>query len=214
MEKKINIVILDDHQMVLEGISKMLDSITAFDLSASFSEGCALLQYLESNSPDVILLDINLKVMNGLDVCKTIGKEYPEIKIIGLTNYNDSGIIKSMMRNGASGYLLKNLNKQVLEEAINKVYNGEVFISSELEKQLLNESIGGKAASHFIPKLTRREKEVLHCISNEMTNTEMAEELFISVKTVESHRNNLLQKFGVRNTAGLIKIAFQRGLLK
>lgn len=208
----IRTVILDDHLMVLEGLNSMLEGHKTIMIESVFNKGKDLLNYLESNSPDVLLLDINLPDSNGIELCGIITKKYPSIAIIGLSNYSETNFIKNMIINGAKGYLLKNTTQIELIEAIRTVYTGEQFISTQLKSKLINESFGTGAKS-FIPKLTRREHEVLQFIANELTNNEIADQLHISTKTVESHRKNLLQKFGCRNTAGLIKEAFTKGLL-
>lgn len=209
----IRIAILDDHLMVLKGIETMLSAHESIQVVSTFSRGAKLLEALKREQFDVLLLDINLPDSNGIDLCKSISRKYPEIKIIGLSNYSETGFIKNMMRNGARGYLLKNTDKEELVKAIEAVHSGDTFIPQELNEKILSESFGHQSDS-FIPRLTRREKEILKCISQEMTNQEMADSLFISIKTVESHRNNLLQKFGVRNTAGLVKEAYLKGLLE
>ena len=209
----IKVAILDDHEMVLKGIETMLNDNPKVVVMDTYSTGDQLKSALENEQPDVLLLDINLKDENGIDICRSLSKSHPEVKIIGLSNYSETGFIKNMMRNGAKGYLLKNTGRDELVKAIEEVQNGSIYIPQELNQKILNESFGHQQSDSFIPKLTRREKEVLQCISDELTNQEMADKLFISIKTVESHRNNLLQKFGVRNTAGLVKEAFRKGLL-
>lgn len=208
----ISIAILDDHTMVLKGLESMLEQSDSIKISQTFNIGQDLLDFLKNKSIDVLLLDINLPESNGIELCGTITKLYPEIAIIGLSNYSETSFIKNMMKNGAKGYLLKNTTKNELIEAIKTVHYGDTYLPEKLKTKLLNESFGGQTSS-FIPKLTRREKEILQCIADELTNNEIAEKLFISAKTVESHRNSILQKFGVRNTAGLIKEAFVKGLL-
>ena len=187
----IRVAILDDHLMVLKGIETMLQGHESVKVVSTFSTGKDLEESLEKGLFDVLLLDINLPDSNGIDLCKSISRAYPDIRIIGLSNFSETGFIKNMMRNGAKGYLLKNTSKDELVNAIEEVHNGNTFISPELNQKILNESLGNHSDS-FIPKLTRREKEILQCISQEMTNQEMADSLFISIKTVESHRNNLL----------------------
>lgn len=209
----INVVILDDHTMVLKGIETMLAACAGITVCNTFNNGKALLDYLLTETPDVLLLDINLPKSNGIELCGFITKTYPKVAVIGLSNYNDTSFIKNMMRNGANGYLLKNTSKDELIEAIKTVNAGNTYLPKILKDKLLNESFGVQTPT-FIPQLTRREQEILKCISEELTNNEIAEKLFISTKTVESHRKNLLQKFGARNTAGLIKEAFTKGLLK
>jgi DNA-binding NarL/FixJ family response regulator len=208
----INVVILDDHLMVLEGLQTMLDNQQNIVVTNTFNRGLDLLKFLETETPNIILLDINLPDSNGIDLCKTITNLYPQINIIGLSNFNDTSFIKNMIRNGAKGYLLKNTTKEELIKAIKTANHGKTYLPTKLKDKLLNESFGVQSST-FIPKLTRRENEILNCIAEEFTNSEIADKLFISTKTVESHRKNLLQKFGVRNTAGLIKEAFTKGLL-
>jgi len=208
----IEIVILDDHNLVLEGIAVMLEKRKDMEVVKTINLGNKLLEYLEEHQPNLLLLDINLPDISGLDLCKIITKKYPEISIIGLSNYNESGFVKNMMKNGAKGYLQKNTTKEELVEAILTVHSGEVFLPKVIKERLVNESLGASSPT-FIPTLTRREKEILDCIADELTNAETAEKLFISIKTVEAHRNNLLQKFDVRNTAGLIRSAMTKGLL-
>jgi len=208
----INVVILDDHLMVLEGLESMLNNQQKIMVTNTFNRGVDLLNFLKTETPNIILLDINLPDSNGIDLCKSITNLYPEINIIGLSNYSETSFIKNMMRNGAKGYLLKNTTKKELIKAIKAVDYGDTYLPEILKNKLLNESFGVQSST-FIPKLTRRESEILNCIAEELTNTEIAEKLFISIKTVESHRKNLHQKFGVRNTAGLIKEAFIKGIL-
>ncbi len=203
---------MDDHTMVLRGLETMLEDSNSIKVKATYKKGQELLKNLQNNSYDVLILDINLPDINGIELCKRITKTYPNISIIGLSNYSETGFIKNMIRNGAKGYLLKNTSKDELEEAIKTVHKGETYLPSILKNKLLNESIGVKSSS-FIPKLTRREKEVLQLIAKEHTNEEIAQTLFITVKTIEAHRSNLILKMGVRNTAGLIRVAFEKGLL-
>ncbi|WP_281990591.1 response regulator [Aquimarina aggregata] len=208
----ITVSILDDHTMVLKGLEIMLKDTTDIQLIATYTKGEELLTNIINMTPDVVLLDINLPDSNGIELCKAITKQYPDLAVIGLSNYNETGFIKNMMRNGAKGYLLKNTSKEELELAIKTVHSGKTYLPNNLKNQLLNESIGITTSS-FIPKLTRREKEVLQLIAKEHTTEEIANTLFVTVKTIEAHRSNLIQKLGVRNTAGLVRVAFEKGLL-
>ena len=209
----IHIAILDDHPMVLKGLESMLMDANGIIITTTCGNSKELLDYLTSNNIDVLLLDINLPDGNGIELCGKITKDYPQIAVIGVSNYSETSFIRNMMKNGAKGYLLKNTTRDELLNAIHTVYNGKNYLPEKIKTKLLDESFGLQTFS-FIPKLTRREKEVLKCISNELTTHEIAEKLFISIRTVESHRKNLLQKLNVRNTAGLIKEAFVKGLLK
>lgn len=208
----IQLAIVDDHSMVLRGIETMLEDSDEIAICATYSLGKQLLGDIEDAMPQVLLLDINLPDSNGIDLCKILHKKYPELAILALSNYSETGFIKSMLRNGAKGYLLKNTGKPELIKAIKSVYAGNTYLPRGVQDILLNHTIG-TTETGFIPKLTRREKEVLTLISEEHTNQEISELLFISAKTVETHRNNLIQKMGVRNTAGLIRVALEKGLL-
>ena len=209
----IRVAILDDHNMVLRGIETMLEDSDNIKIIDTYSRGLQLLENISNNIPNVLLLDINLPDSNGIDLCKELTKKHPELAIIALSNYSETGFIKNMLRNGAKGYLLKNTDKQELITAITTVYKGSNYLPRGIQDILLNDSIGNPSQTTFIPKLTRREKEVLNLIAKEHINQEIADILFISTKTVESHRNNLIQKLGVRNTAGLIRVAIEKGLL-
>ncbi len=209
----IKVAVLDDHNMVLRGIETMLEDSDVIKITATYDRGMQLSENIANNLPDVLLLDINLPDSNGIDLCKALTKEYPELAIIALSNYSETGFIKNMLRNGAKGYLLKNTDKQELITAITTVHKGTTYLPRVIQDILLNDSIGNTSQITFIPKLTRREKEVLNLIAKEHINQEIADLLFISSKTVESHRNNLIQKLGVRNTAGLMRVAIEKGLL-
>ena len=209
----IKVAICDDHTMVLRGIETMLEDSDMIIITATYNLGKQLLAEIDNNLPNVLLLDINLPDSNGIELCRELIKKHPQLLIIGLSNYSETGFIKNMLRNGAKGYLLKNTDKQELILAITTVHKGGTYLPRNIQDILLNESIGNPSQISFIPKLTRRETEVLHLVSKEHTNQEIAELLFISTKTVESHRNNLIQKLGVRNTAGLIRVALEKGLL-
>ncbi len=209
----IKVAILDDHNMVLRGIETMLEDSDTIKVIATYNRGRQLLKNISNDLPNVLLLDINLPDSNGMDICKELTKKHPELAIIALSNYSETGFIKNMLRNGAKGYLLKNTDKQELITAITTVHKGTNYLPRGIQDILLNDSIGNPSQVTFIPKLSRREKEVLNLIAKEHINQEIAELLFISTKTVESHRNNLIQKLGVRNTAGLIRLAVEKGLL-
>ncbi len=209
----IRVAILDDHPMVVKGIEAMLEDIDSLQITATYHRRIHLLEGFKEKQPDVLLLDINLPDGNGIELGKELLKKYPDMAIIGLSNYSEAGFIKNMLRNGAKGYLLKNTGKTELIEAIETVYNGKIYLPRAIQDILLNDSIGNPLSTGFIPKLTRREKEVLDLIAQEHTNQEIADALYISTKTVESHRNNLMQKLGSRNTAGLIKSAMEKGLI-
>jgi DNA-binding NarL/FixJ family response regulator len=208
----IKIAITDDHTIVIEGIKTMLKSNKEIEVVQSFEN---LKDTFEKLIPtiEILLLDINLPDGNGITACKTLLEQFPNLKIIALTNFEDSLFIKQIIKNGAMGYLLKNTTKTELSEAIKEVLNGNRYLPKKISDILLNDSIGLDNSTYFIPKLTSREKEILNLIIKEFTTEEIASQLFISTKTVESHRSNLIQKLGVKNTAGLVRVAFEKGLV-
>ena len=209
----IRIAITDDHPIVIEGIRIMLKSDKEIVVSQSFSNITDMFSELDENI-QVLLLDINLPDGSGITACKDLLQKFPNLLIIALTNFEDATFIKQIMKNGAMGYLLKNTGKSELIEAIKTVLHGERYLQKNIREILLNESLGKTAtSSFFIPKLTGREKEILALIIKEFTTEEIAEMIFISVKTVESHRSNLMQKLGVKNSAGLVRVAFEKGLV-
>lgn len=208
----IPIAITDDHTIVIEGIKTMLKANKEIEVVQSFENLKDTFDHLNT-SVEVLLLDINLPDGSGITACKLLLEQNQNLKIIALTNFEDSIFIKQILKNGAMGYLLKNTSKAELTEAIKEVKNGNRYLPKRISDVLLNDSIGINNSSYFIPKLTSREKEILMLISKEYTTDEISNELCISNKTVESHRSNLIQKLGVKNAAGLVRVAFEKGLL-
>lgn len=209
----IKIAITDDHKLVLEGMKSLLGTVDHLKVIATYSNIKETIDGLNETEVDILFLDINLPDGNGIKACKSILQTHKDLKIVALTNFEETTFLKQMIKNGARGYLLKNTTVDEIVEAIEQVYyRSEVFIPSGLKQQLIDESFG-KMSTSFIPKLTRREKEVLELIAKEHTTEEMAEILFVSPKTIEAHRSNLIQKLGVRNTAEVLRVAFEKGLL-
>ncbi|HQE34159.1 MAG TPA: response regulator transcription factor [Flavobacterium alvei] len=208
----IQIAITDDHTIVIEGIKTMLKSNKEIEVVQSFENLKDTFEQLDP-SVEILLLDINLPDGNGIQACKELLEKYSHLKIIALTNFEDSIFIKQILKNGALGYLLKNTSKTELTEALKQVQLGNRYLPKNISDILLNDSIGLENSNYFIPKLTTREKEILALIIQEFTTEEMAKKLYVSTKTVESHRSNLIQKLGVKNTAGLVRVAFEKGLI-
>ena len=207
------IAITDDHQMVLQGIQTMLKDTKEVRVVGLYNSGENTLNNIKNDDPDILLLDINLPDINGIDLCKQLKKELKILKIIAISNYDDISFIKRMMNNGADGYLLKNTDKLELLEAFKTVLQGGQYLQRNIEKKLLNLSIGKPTKNNLLVKLTRRETEVLQAISEELTTQEIAEKLFISPKTVETHRMNIMSKLGAKNSVGIIKAAIEQNLL-
>jgi len=197
------IFITDDHYMVVEGIRSLLQNEPAIEWMGHAMNAASCLAYLVQHQPDVLLLDINLPDKSGIELCREIKSKYPSIHIIGLSSFNQQSYIEKMMHEGASGYVLKNATREEIVEAITSVMEGRTFLSHEAATVIAN------GEDSKIPVLTRREKEVLGLIAQGLTNSVIAEKLFISVTTVDTHRKNLLAKFEVKNTAALIRLAAQ-----
>ena len=209
----INIAIADDHLLVINGLKAMIENTSDIKLLFSATSEHDLLSELKEKQPDVLLLDIQMPDINGIDLCKEVHARYPLVKIIALTNFEQSSYVKQMVRNGALGYLLKNIDGKTLQAAIRTVVQDKPFIHEQIRNNMLNEVLSGTKVTSQGISLTKRELEILGLVAKEMTNQEIADKLFISVRTVETHRVNLTQKLGVHNTAGLVKEAYKRGLI-
>ena len=204
----IDVLIVEDHPVVIEGLKKLLLDSGLAKLCVTASTGKECTTYLKNYTPDIILLDINLPDVNGIDLCKTIKTDYPNLKILAISSFGQRSYILRMMENDALGYVLKNSSEEEIIGAIKDVVAGQKHIGFEVS-EILNQSKKNVDS----PLLTRRETEVLQMIANGFTNQEIADKLFVSPLTVDSHRKNLLMKLSAKNTAELIKIAFCKGLI-
>lgn len=192
--------------MVIEGIRSLLQNEAAVDWMGHATNAASCLGFLKDQQPDVILMDINLPDMSGIDLCKAVRQQHPAVFVLGLSTFNQQAIIRNMIDNGASGYVLKNATKEELLEAIQAVATGKTYLSLEAASSLKE---SGKEA----PVITRREKEILQLIAEGLTNAEIAEKLFISISTVNTHRKSLLEKFDAKNTAILISKGIRQGMV-
>ena len=209
----VSLAIVDDHEVVINGLKAMFANSMEVNIVFSATNGNALFEYLKGSQPQLILLDIQMPDMNGIDVCKQVHRLYPQVRIIAFSSFDDTHYIKQIMRSGASGYLLKNADQQTILAAIKQVMNGDEYIDESIKKILIQESISGQRRSLFDIPLTKREKEILKLIADGLSNQEVADKLFISLRTVETHRFNLTQNLDVKNAAGLVKEAIKRGLV-
>lgn len=205
----IKISMADDHNIVLNGLQKIVAEEPDIVIAGMYTDGDALLNDLVFNKPDILVLDIQMPGKNGIELATIIRKKFPAIKIIVLSSVEVLAQVKKMLQLGCMGYLLKNINAATFITAIRTVYANEQFIHEDLRKHLVNNLF---TPAHFV-KVTRREKEILQMIAQEMTTQEIADKLFLSTHTIVNHRNNLLQKFSVKNTAGLMLKAMEEGLL-
>ncbi|MCW5915203.1 MAG: response regulator transcription factor [Chitinophagaceae bacterium] len=202
------IVLADDHTIVLDGLELLLSTFGFVNKVAKAMNEDELQQHIEQQKPDLILLDIMFGKTDGKELCKKIKKQYSEIKIIALTSYSDISTVKTAILAGFDGYLLKSEDRQTMMDAIQSVHQGAQYFSPQVKNVFFEQSI-----SKTKPTLTKREEEILKLIVEEKTTKEIAEELFISEKTVENHRTNLMLKLDVRNVAGLVKKAITMNLI-
>jgi len=207
------VCITDDHQMVLEGIKLLIDGQCGVEVTALCNSGADLIEYLKTEIPDVILLDINMPDMNGIEACKIIKKIYPGVKIIGLSMIAENNLIRLMLKNGADGYLHKNAGRSDIVQAIIDVSNGKRYLTREITDLLIGNPDSLRHSNTPFPKLSSRETQILKMIVYEQTTQEIAETLFISFGTVETHRRNIMIKLGAKNTAGLVRIALEYNLI-
>ena len=214
---KIKILLADDHQMFLDGLSALLSQIAYVEIVAAVNNGAQLLERLKTIKGDLVIVDLHMPVMDGLEATKMIRERYPSLKVLGLTMDNELETIQAMLEAGASGYILKNTGKAELELAILQVMKGEHYLSQSISTQLAQSLfLKKKAVAEEISELdllTDRETEILKMIALENSNIEIAEKLYISPKTVETHRKNLMKKIGVRNSLGIYKFALKHKLI-
>ena len=204
----IKIFIVDDHYMVIEGIHSLLQNEKHIEWMGHATNAASCLAFLQHQKPDVILMDINLPDKSGIELCKEVKDKYPAIAVLGLSTFNQQSFIEKMIASGASGYVLKNATQEELMEGIETVVKGKQFLSFDAALALRKTD-----TQNNMPVITRREKEVLELIADGMTNNEIAQKLFISTSTVDTHRKNLLAKLEAKNTASLIRIAAQLNII-
>lgn len=201
------IFIVDDHPLVVEGLKSVLADCEGISVAGTASNAFEAMEFLKNNDVDVAFLDINLPDVSGIDLCLKIKERYPNVKCLALSTFNQRSYISRMIRNGAVGYLIKNSTKEEILTAIHQVQAGGYYMNVNL-----NETPSADTPKP-LPFLTRREKEVLTLIAEGLTNAQIADKIFVSVTTVNTHRKNLLMKFEVTNTANLIKLAAQHQLI-
>lgn len=211
--KKINILIVDDHKIVRDGIKLYLNNHSEFNIVGEGSDGTEATEFLKQNqNVDLVLIDINMEKMNGIEATKIIATEFSDVKVLALTMHNDYQHIKSMMDAGAGGYILKSCNEEEMLDAINAVMEDELYYSNEVAQTVMNNMAKRKPKAVGLTPLTPREKEIYRMILDEQSNTDIADKLFISVRTVEVHKRNLMEKTGSKNSTGLVLYAIKNQL--
>jgi len=210
---RIKTIIADDHTMFLQGIDSMLKNEKTIEIVGKATNGQEVLAILESKEANLVVVDISMPKMDGIELTKALKQKYPHIKILILSTHSNSQMIAKLTRLGAHGYLLKNAEKNELLEAIHAIYNNEEYFSEEV-KSIYNEfNLKQNQISITVSELSSREEEILKLIAQGLTAQEIGDKLFISLNTVNTHRRNLLSKLNAKNTAGLVKYAVETGLL-
>ncbi len=216
--KKIKLIIADDQVLFLKGLRLLINTFDSIELVAEATNGEQLIKLINIHRPDVVLIDLKMPVMDGIEATKKIRQTNPDLKIILLSMHNDQRIINHIMKIGANSYLLKNEEPEILREAIEEVTRKGFYFNDYVSKALLSgiqQPRTGDIHTTLTDNyhLTRREIEILKLICEEYTSGEIAQQLYISTRTVEGHRKSLLSKTGVRNTAGLVLFALKNQLV-
>lgn len=210
--KKIKIIIADDHQIVIDGLKSILSKEVDMEVVETAQNGKEVIEKLDKELVDIIVMDIEMPVLSGVEATEIIREKYPSVKILVLSMYNTGKFVQGLIEIGANGYILKNNGKEELVKAIRFIMEGDEYFGREIEKTL-RQSIKRRKENYTEVKLTNREKEVLKLIAIGDTTPIISEKLFIAHSTVETHRRNLLEKTGVRNSKGLVKYAYENNFL-
>lgn len=209
-DRRITLVLVDDHHIVLDGLVSLFEQDPEFLVMAALHSGEEVLEFLKSQQPQILLTDYSLPGISGLDFVRQVRKHYPSIKIILLSMHDEAHIIKPLLKEGVEGYLLKNIQHAELKTAIRHVAQGLPYVSPEVTRLLMEEMNKPKEEPEL---LTDRELDVLRLIAREYSNKEIAEKLFISERTVETHRKNIFRKTKTTSLVGLIKFAYEFKLI-
>lgn len=203
----ITVLIIDDHPLVANGVTTMVKDVDTINIIGSCKTATEALELLKHEDPSIILLDISLPDIDGLELCSMIRRQNKKTRIIGLTSTNEAGIISQFLARGGNGYLLKNMERDELLQAIDEVMNDRIFLSKAANQKLLEQYRSASDALNNSPVLTRREKEILLLLYEGLNGPQIAARLFVSHYTIETHRKNLMQKLSVSTTQLLLKVA-------
>jgi len=208
--KKIRLMLVDDHQIVLDGLRSLIEDMQDLECVATANNGKRALELLKLFEVDVVLLDVDMPVMNGIEATRAIKREHPQMKVISLTQHGERGMVRRLIECGTDGYLLKNIDREQLSEAIRQVMEGKKVFSDEVNTFLKGKTIERNAGGIEV-ELTEREIEILALIAQGLSSKQIGERLFISPRTVDTHRTNLMNKMDIHNVAGLIRFALKNG---
>lgn len=216
--KRARILIADDHQMVRKGITTLLGDTPEFSVVGEAKTGLAVLQFLQENEVDIVLMDIMMPEMNGIEATKQITANHKNVKVLAISMYDEYDYIQSILKAGAFGYILKDADKEELIMAIKKLLEGKNYYSDKVLSKITSKVAYERKAEEgkipYEPTLTKRELEVIRLVAKEFTNQEIADLLNVSNRTVDTHKRNLLKKLKVKNVVGLVKYAFKHNLIE
>lgn len=211
------IILVDDHEIFRNGLKQLLHSIGGIKIIAEATNGEEFLQVIEKHSPDIVFMDINMPKLDGIDATEKVLEKYPDLKIIALSTFGDNEYFNKMLNAGVRGYMLKNSRKNDFMDALEAIHkNDDYFYSNELllnySKNIINKQVE-TIEREKLPKLSKREEEILELVCMGKSNEEIAEKLFISKRTVENHKTNLIQKTETGNTVNLVIYAYKNKLV-
>ncbi len=211
------VFIADDHQMMIDGITSLLKNQNEFEIIGTAMSGTEAYDALKKQQPDILLTDVQMPGMTGIELTAKVRAEWPDMKVLILTMFNDSDIVERIVQEGAQGYILKNTGRNELVEALSAVRDGDTFYSravvDTMMDNLRNPAKEPKKTYINSAELTEREKEIVRLVAQEYSSEDIAQKLFISRRTVETHRKNILRKTGVSNVVGLVRFAYENGLV-
>jgi len=216
MNQKFRLVLVEDHAIIREGLHSLFSSERDFEVVAQAEEGRSALRLVENLRPDLVVTDLSMPQMDGIDLITALKKQNPKIRIIALTVHRNDEYVLAALKAGADGYILKEANYSELITAARTVLKGKHYLSPEISGNLIQRYLEGKGPHRKNPRetLSRREREIVALIAEGQTNKQIADRLCISVKTVETHRYKIMSKLNVHNAAALITVAMERGLIR
>ena len=207
------ILLADDHALMRDGLRRLLERIDGIEVVAEAQDGREAVAGVRDSSPDLVLLDVALPELNGLDACLKITQRFPEVAVLILSMYSNEEYVLRALKNGARGYVLKSASSAELEVAIKSAMRGNRYLSPEVSGHVIEAFVGGNAPESPLDALTPRQREVLQLVAEGLTTKKIAERLNIDAKTVETHRTNMMRKLGVRDVVSLVRFAIRNGLL-
>ncbi|MBW7846594.1 MAG: response regulator transcription factor [Bacteroidales bacterium] len=212
MDSLIRVIVVDDHEIFRSGLKMVINKLGYARVVAEAANGAEFLQLLDEEETDIVLMDIEMPVMNGIEATRQALEKKPGLKVIALTMFTEDAYIQHMIEAGAKGFLIKNIRKDVLDRAIQAVYNGKTYYSEELWDYFTKSIVKEEKTENDLV-ITRRELEVLQLLAEGLSNKEIGDRLFVSERTIVGHKSNLMTKTNTKNTVSLLAFAIRNGLI-